>query len=78
MINLTIGTTTSRQTVIVEPTAVLGDILAENNVSTVGSALHLNNTLIPGAALGDTLEQLGIADGSSAMLIAVVKADSAN
>ena len=34
MINLTIGTNTERTSVIVEPDAVVGQVLADNNVNT--------------------------------------------
>lgn len=77
MINLTIGTNTSRKTVIVDKDTPLVDILEDNEVSTYGAALHLNGDLIPGADVECSLDELGIADDSSAMLIAVVKADSA-
>jgi sulfur carrier protein ThiS len=77
MISLTIGTNTERKTVIVEPTAVLADVLAENSVDTASAALHLNGALIPGCDTECSFEELGVEDGSQAMLIAVVKADSA-
>ena len=77
MINLTIGTNTERKTVVVEPTDVLGEVLEQNNVSTTSAAIHLNGSLIPGCDLGETFEDLGVEDDTQAMLIAVVKADSA-
>lgn len=77
MINLTIGTNTERKTVIVEPTAVLKDILQDNGVSVTSAAIHLNGSLIPGCDLANSLEGLGVPDDTAAMLIAVVKADSA-
>jgi len=77
MINLTIGTNTERKNVIVEPTEVLGEILAANNVNTSSAAIHLNGSLIPGCDLDQTFEDLGVEDDTQAMLIAVVKADSA-
>ena len=77
MINLTIGTNTERKTVLVQPTEVLADVLEENNVITTSAAIHLNGSLIPGCDLGETFENLGVEDGTAAMLIAVVKADSA-
>lgn len=78
MINLTIGTNTERKNVIVSPDEVLADVLADNGVSTTSAAIHLNGSLIPGADLQETFEDLGVEDESSAMLIAVVKADSAS
>ena len=77
MINLTIGTNTQRTNVIVDPTEVLGDVLAANNVNVSSAAIHLNGSLIPGCDLDQTFEDLGVEDDTQAMLIAVVKADSA-
>lgn len=77
MINLTIGTNTERKTVIVEATDVLAEVLSNNNVMTSSAAIHLNGALIPGCDLSNTFEELGVEDDTSAMLIAVVKADSA-
>ena len=77
MISLTIGTNTERKTVIVEPTEVLAEVLADNDVITSSAAIHLNGSLIPGCDLQCTFEELGVEDDTSAMLIAVVKADSA-
>ncbi len=77
MINLTIGTNTERKNVIVEPTEILGDVLEENNVNTASAAIHLNGSLIPGCDLDQSFEELGVEDDTQAMLIAVVKADSA-
>ena len=55
----------------------LADVLSNNNVDASRSALHLNGTLIPGADKELTFRDLGIEDGSEAMLISVIKADSA-
>ena len=77
MISLTIGTNTERKTVLVEADQPLNEVLAENNVNTVGAALHLNGSLIAGCDTASSLSELGIEDGGKAMLIAVVKADSA-
>lgn len=77
MISLTIGTNTERKTILVESETPLRTILEENNVSTVGAALHLNGSLLAGCDVNESLQDLGIEDGGKAMLIAVVKADSA-
>lgn len=77
MIRLQIGTTTERKSVIVEPTKTLADILEENQVSTIGAVLHLNGDLLNATEVTKTLSELGVPDGGEAMLIAVVKADSA-
>ena len=62
---------------MVEADKPLNEVLQENNVSTTGAALHLNGSLIAGCDTDSSLSELGIADGGKAMLIAVVKADSA-
>ena len=77
MISLTIGTNTERKTVLVEADKPLNEVLEENSVNTVGAALHLNGSLIAGCDTSCSLSELGIEDGGKAMLIAVVKADSA-
>lgn len=78
MINLTIGTNTERKNIIVAADEVLRDVLADNNVNTGSAAIHLNGSLIPGCDLDSTFEELGVEDDTQAMLIAVVKADSAS
>jgi sulfur carrier protein ThiS len=77
MIKLSLGTNTTRTNVMVEAGDTLKEALAKNNVSTNGCAIHLNGTLIAGADLDQTFDEMGVADGTSASLIAVVKADSA-
>jgi sulfur carrier protein ThiS len=77
MIKLTIGTNTERKVVMVDVDDTLADVLSNNNVDASRSALHLNGTLIPGADKVLTFGELGIEDGSEAMLISVIKADSA-
>lgn len=77
MVQLTIGTNTTRKQVIVEHTAKLSDILAQENINQSGTALNLNGGLIPPSNVDKTLAELGVADNSSAMLITVVKAESA-
>ena len=77
MINLRIGTNTQRKTIIVEGDRPLNEILEEEEINVQGAALHLDGSLIPGCDTDNSLFELGIADGSNASLIAVVKADSA-
>ena len=77
MVNLTLGTNTEKKSVIVDVNTTLASALADNGVNTQGSALYLNGQMIAGADTESTLAQLGVADGSKAMLIAVVKSDCA-
>jgi sulfur carrier protein ThiS len=77
MISLVVGTNTERKTITVEPDQTLKAVLAENNVNINGCALNLNGSLIAGIDTEQTFEELGVADGGKATLIAVIKADSA-
>ena len=78
MVQLKIGTNTERKTVIVDADEKsLEEILNENEIQYVGCAMHLNGSLLAGVDLQATLSELGVADNTEAMLIAVKKADSA-
>lgn len=77
MINLTIGTNTERKNILVAPNESIAEVLANNNVNTTSAAIHINGSLVPGCDLQQTFEEFGVEDNTSAMLIAVVKADSA-
>ena len=77
MVNLTIGTNTERKNVIVDVNTTLAQALSDNGVSTQGTALYLNSKMLAGCDVEATLNQLGVEDGSRAMLIAVVKSENA-
>lgn len=77
MVKLTVGTNTQSNDVIVPVTTTLSEAIKESKIVIGNAALHLNGQMIPGAALSSTLESLGVVDGTEAMLIAVIKADSA-
>ena len=77
MIKLTIGTNTERKTVIVNPKDNAKNVLTQQGINIDRTAMHLNGSPIPAVDLNNTFEGLGIADESEAMIIAVVKADSA-
>ena len=77
MIRLTIGTNTKKETVLVEPNTTLDAAIEQSGVQIGNAALTLNGTQIPGVDKELTLAELGIKDESTAMLIAVIKADSA-
>ena len=78
MINLKIGTNTERKDIIVQVDDTLAEVLENNDINITGCALTLNGSLIPGVDVEKTFEELGVADGTRATLIAVMKADSAN
>lgn len=77
MIQLTIGSNTKKNTIVVQPTDTLQSAIDQVELDITGAALHLNGQMIPGASTGETFEELGVKDGSKAMLISVIKADSA-
>ncbi|MCQ2968553.1 MAG: hypothetical protein MJ191_00255 [Clostridium sp.] len=75
MINVTIGTNTSRKRVIVEENKTLREILAENEVNTAVGTVHVDGIPVSVSEMGQTLAELNISDG--AYIIAVAKADNA-
>ena len=75
MINLTIGTNTSRKKVIVDPNTTLSEVLSANDVNTSVGTIHIDGMPINRADYGKTLNELGIAD--NAYIISVAKADNA-
>lgn len=76
MINLQLKSNTVRKTVLVDVTSTPREALTASNIST-NTALHLNGTMIVGQDLDESFEALGVPDESEAMLISVIKADSA-
>lgn len=77
MINLSVRTTTERKTVIVNKEDTVKQILADAEIDAAGKTFQLNGTPLSATDLVASLEALGVEDGSSAMLVAAVKADSA-
>lgn len=76
MINITIGTNTSRKKVVVSPDTVLRDLLEENGVNTSVGTLHMDGIPIQISDLGKTLAELEVPD--KAFIISVAKADNAS
>lgn len=76
MLNVTIGTNTSRKKVIVDPNTVLRDLLTENGVNLSVGTVHIDGIPMTVAQLGSTLAEIGVSDG--AFIISVAKADNAN
>lgn len=75
MINVTIGTNTSRKKVIVDPDTTLRDILSENGVNTGVGTIHIDGVPVTASDLGKTLNEIGVTD--NAFIISVAKADNA-
>lgn len=75
MINVTIGTNTSRKKVIVDPETTLREILTENGVNTGVGTIHIDGVPVTASDLGKTLSEIGVTD--NAFIISVAKADNA-
>lgn len=71
MINLTIGTNTTRRTIIVPKNSTIDQIVADNQISIANCTLTLNGSPLMDQETSKTLEELGATEES--MLIAVVK-----
>ena len=77
MITVKIGTNNERKQVIVDPNKTILDVLNEEDIDTMGCTMQLNGELILGDRINDTFADFGVRDGSTAMLYAVIKAESA-
>lgn len=75
MINVKVGSNTSRKTVIVPSDRTLRSVLDENEVSYGTAQLHLDGSPLGPGDLDKTFDQIGITSGC--YLIAVTKTDNA-
>ena len=75
MLNITIGTNTSRKSVVVSPSTVLRDLLEQNGVNTGVGTIHIDGIPVTISDYGKTLEELGVTD--RAFIISIAKADNA-
>ena len=75
MINLTIGTNTSRKRVIVDPDTTLAEVLSNNDVNTSVGSIHIDGVPVSRNDYNKTLTELDVKD--NAYIISVAKADNA-
>ena len=75
-IKCTIATSTTRDSVIVEPADTIRKILNENNVTLGTAVVNLNGTAIAESSLDTSLSGLNVSDNSEIMLAVIVKAVS--
>lgn len=77
MIQINIRTNTVRKTVTAERSNTPNEVFANNGLSTHGAMVNLNGTILSAVDLNATFEALGVANGSTNNLNAIVKADGA-
>lgn len=77
MVQVTIGTNMKKERVNTTVDVTPAELLTQYNVSTTGASVFLNGAALSPADYGKSLGALGVADETSAMLIAAVKAESA-
>ena len=77
MISINVRTNTTRRTVSMDVTSTPRDVFNELGVDTSTSMVNLDGAILSAADFGKTFEELRIADGSTANLNAIVKADGA-
>ncbi len=75
MFNLKIGTNMERNTVVEYLTTTVDEALERHGVSTRGATVFFNGVIV--RDFNQTFADMGVADGGTATLTAVVKADSA-
>lgn len=75
MIQVTVGTTTSRIKIVVEETKTPKDVLHEAEVDYSVATVHLDGAVLSAQDMNTSLGELGVDD--SCMLIAVVKQENA-
>lgn len=75
MINITVGTNTSRKRVIVDENLPLSQVLEDNNVNMSVGTIHINGTAISRDRYDSTLAELNVPD--KAFIISIAKADNA-
>lgn len=77
MISINVRTNTTRRTVSVDVTSTPRDVFAELGTDTSTSMVNLDGAILSAADFGKSFEELRVADGSTANLNAIVKADGA-
>ena len=77
MLSINVRTNTTRRTVSEDVTATPKQVFAELGVDTSTSMVNLNGTILSGTDFNKTFEELGVEDGTTANLNAIVKADGA-
>lgn len=77
MIKLYVKTNTARREVTADVTATPASVFNDMGVSTAGASINLNGTILSATDLNSSFSALGVADGATANLNSIVKADGA-
>jgi hypothetical protein len=77
MLSINVRTNTTRRTVSQDVTSTPRAVFNELGIDTSTSMVNLNGTILSGADFDKSFESLGVADGTTANLNAIVKADGA-
>lgn len=77
MLSVNVRTNTIRRTVSEDVVVTPRQVFEELGIDTSTSMVNLNGTILSGADFDKSFEELGISDGSTANLNAIVKADGA-
>ena len=77
MISINVRTNIIRKTVSADITSTPKSVFAELRVDTSTSMVNLDGATLSGADFNKSFEELGIEDGSTTSLNAIVKADGA-
>ena len=77
MISVSVKTNTTRTTVSTDINTTPRSVFSELGIDTSTSMVNLDGAPFTAADFGKTFEELGVADGSTTSLNAIVKADGA-
>lgn len=77
MINLTLATNTDRRNVLVEADEKVADVIEREGVDMSGAQILLKGQILSVSDQQRTFDELGVADGTSAIMNVAVKAVAA-
>lgn len=75
MINITVGSNTSRRKVMADESKTVADLLREENIDFSTSTIYVDGGTLKAGETNKTIGELGLTDDST--IIAVVKLDCA-
>lgn len=78
MVNITVKTSSINKRDSFEPSVTPNEVFESFGIGLGGTVVRLDGAIIGARDLDKSLAELGVADGASATLSAIVKADGAN